>query len=216
MFFFCQERHKVPIFILDLYHYCRANWNCNGRTSSLGLQPIASTYLRGLLISDRSPIAMVLNQHIDDVYAFPLILLHDSLQVRGSIHYHLYYLVSRAFIITCTISFHEPWPSLLPRLQQDQYVDEALSRIEGASVGRLLDQLSNELIRLQVSKFSAPLFFHDKVCNMSDFVITGDQGCRFMEIIGRAHTLHRALTCTTFDLMFGFWKFCSELRFSTF
>ncbi|KAF0299324.1 Cilia- and flagella-associated protein 91 [Amphibalanus amphitrite] len=32
---------------------------------------------------------------------------------------------------------------------RDQYVDEALSRIEGATVARLLDQLSNELIRLQ-------------------------------------------------------------------
>ena len=50
----------MPIFILNLCHYCRVNWNCNGRTSSLGLQPIASTYLRGLLISERSPIAMAL------------------------------------------------------------------------------------------------------------------------------------------------------------
>ncbi|XP_037087344.1 cilia- and flagella-associated protein 91-like [Pollicipes pollicipes] len=33
--------------------------------------------------------------------------------------------------------------------KQDEYVEEALSRIEGAAVARLLDQLSNELIRLQ-------------------------------------------------------------------
>ena len=43
-----------------------------------------------------------------------------------------------------------------------------------------------------------------------------DQGCRFTEIIGRAHRLCRALACTTFDFMFVFWKFCSDLRFSTF
>ena len=34
---------------------------------------------------------------------------------------------------------------------QDQYVEEALGRIEGATVARLLHQLSSELIRLQVS-----------------------------------------------------------------
>ncbi|KAF0311251.1 Cilia- and flagella-associated protein 91 [Amphibalanus amphitrite] len=37
----------------------------------------------------------------------------------------------------------------MQRMRDDQYVDEALSRIEGATVARLLDQLSNELIRLQ-------------------------------------------------------------------
>ena len=30
------------------------------------------------------------------------------------------------------------------------------------------------------------------------------RGCHFMEIIGRAHRLHRALTCTTFHFMLGF------------
>ena len=42
------------------------------------------------------------------------------------------------------------------------------------------------------------------------------QECRFTEIIGRAHRLRRALACTTFDLMFVLWKFCSDLRFSIF
>ena len=42
------------------------------------------------------------------------------------------------------------------------------------------------------------------------------QGCRFTEIIGRAHRLRRALAFTTVDFMFVFWKFCSDLRFSTF
>ena len=44
----------------------------------------------------------------------------------------------------------------------------------------------------------------------------GGQGCRFAEIIGGALRLHRALTCNTIDFMFRFWKFCLELRFSTF
>ena len=47
-------------------------------------------------------------------------------------------------------------------------------------------------------------------------IIIVTQGCRFMEIIGRIHRLRRALACTTFDFMFVFWKFCSDLRFSTF
>lgn len=34
--------------------------------------------------------------------------------------------------------------------RQDQFVEEALCRIESGAVSRLMDQLSNELIRLQV------------------------------------------------------------------
>ena len=43
----------------------------------------------------------------------------------------------------------------------------------------------------------------------------GWEGCRFTEIIGRVHRLHRALKCTKFEFMFGFRKFCLKLRFST-
>ena len=42
------------------------------------------------------------------------------------------------------------------------------------------------------------------------------QGYCFTDIIGRAQRLHRVLTNTKFDFLFGFWKFCSESRFSAF